>query len=208
MLARRIIPSALLLAGSALANPVQPVTEVVATSYPVFTSVIPATHPLSVTEGVPTATTYAEVFTSTMAAVSTSLGCVCSVPFVAYAVESQAPISSESDPITVAAASSAVFTSSPSSPVFTSQSPTFISPAIASTATFCPCQQVTTSQVVSQTTTQSFVAPTTQSAGAETQGVDQNQVLNANGAVMEIVSIQLAAVFTFIGLVGAGVTLL
>ncbi|KAG8954050.1 hypothetical protein FRC04_001034 [Tulasnella sp. 424] len=235
MLARSIIPSALLLAGSALAQGVQSTTEVVTSSYPVFTSVDGSTsYAFSVTDSsYATPTTDAGAFTSTAAPVYTSVAvtssvapaytsvecqCVCSAPVIGYPIASQ-PSFNGSDPIT----DSGAFTSSPAftdSSVFTSDSPASTTSAIDSEAT--PCDDDATSQVNSQATqsfadpttpitsqtTQSDAVPTTQSVDAGAQGVDQNQVLKANSAVKEIVPIQLTAVFTLIGLVGAGVTFL
>lgn len=81
------------------------------------------------------------------------------------------------------------------------------SQAVAASATLCACQPVTTALAVNQTAQPAGV-PTTQSVSAETQGLGKNQVLNANSGVMEMISIQVAGVFTFIGLVGASATFL
>ncbi|KAG8954048.1 hypothetical protein FRC04_001032 [Tulasnella sp. 424] len=224
MLAQGIVLSSLLLAGSAFADQVQAryvttevaVTELVAASSP-FTPIINATNALNATEGVATATAYATAVTSTMAPANAT-ACFCSIPYTANVTEAfTANVTEAFGTVNVTEAASTVNVTEAFSTAYVNGSTPTTRPiaakatsqavAVAASATLCPCQPAATAQATNQTT-QPVGVPTTQSVSAETQGIGKNQVLNANSAVMEIVSIQLAGVFTFIGLVGASVTFL
>lgn len=79
-------------------------------------------------------------------------------------------------------------------------------------AIICPCQKSPTNYV-DVTTPQSIDAPTTQSvatAASEGTAVGGDNVLlrNVNGAATRVVSVQLAAVATFFGILGVGVVFL
>ncbi|KAG9028445.1 hypothetical protein FS837_003884, partial [Tulasnella sp. UAMH 9824] len=83
------------------------------------------------------------------------------------------------------------------------------------TKTICPCAPGPTNDATDPITnagvipTTQSVVPTTQSVTGGpvqgTTGVDDNLFVNANGAIPEIISVQLVGIVTFFGLVGAGV---
>ncbi|KIO27447.1 hypothetical protein M407DRAFT_190621 [Tulasnella calospora MUT 4182] len=194
MLARAIVLVTSFLAGSAIADSVHGVRNITAANITVvndggnstFTTVIVnATYVYNATEAVPTPTTIgAEVWTSTLAPMNTSTACFCSIPASITPTENQTVTVQEPTPANM------TVTVLPTA-------------AVAVNATTCPCQVVSINQTV---------FPTTQAVGpAAVEGTaaqNNNLLLNANSGIMEIASVQLAAISIFFGLVGAGVTLL
>ncbi|KAG8920463.1 hypothetical protein FRC00_009985 [Tulasnella sp. 408] len=154
-------------------------------TFTTVTRVVNATYAYNVTEAFPTPTTVAvEVWNSTLAPMNTSTTCFCPIPATIVATENQTM------PVPEPTLANITVTALPTS-------------AATNNTTTCPCQVVWDNQTI---------LPTTQSVGAATVGEtgaqSNNLLLNTNSGIMEIASIQLAAISIFFGLVGAGVTLL
>ncbi|KAG9042934.1 hypothetical protein FS837_010204 [Tulasnella sp. UAMH 9824] len=196
MLARAIILGTSFLAGSAIADSALEARNVTTANittvtvggnltFATVTRVVNATYAANVTEAFPTATTIAvEVWNNTLAPMNISTVCFCSIPATIIATENQTM------PVPEPTLANITVTVLPTS-------------AVTNNGTACPCQVVGTNQTI---------LPTTQSVGAATAGEtgakSNNLLLNANGGMMEIASVQLAAISIFFGIVGAGVTLL
>ncbi|KAG8954047.1 hypothetical protein FRC04_001031 [Tulasnella sp. 424] len=144
---------------------------------------------IAVTEGGTTYfTTVTSIIKPTSTPIDTSTACYCSIPVTTATAEIQT--------LTV------------HGPTPTTMTVTVLpaSPDAAAAITICPCQPAPTNDA------DVIVAPTTQSvtaaASEETAGGGDNLLLNANGAIMGVLSVQMAAVATFFGLIGAGAVFL
>ncbi|KAG8925675.1 hypothetical protein FRC01_009838 [Tulasnella sp. 417] len=228
MLIRAIILSTLFFTGSAIADSVHEARNVMTangtavadggnSTFSTVTVIVNATAVYNVTEAIPTPTNNGtEVWTTIIAApMNTSVACFCDTPVTIAQTENQnitvwGPTFTNITNITVTALPAAATAANITATVFpTAAAAANITVTVLPTAaaaangTVCPCQVVVTNQTV---------LPTTQAVGAavagETPFEANKNILNANSGIMEIASIQFAAISIFFGLVGAGATLL
>ncbi|KAG8954046.1 hypothetical protein FRC04_001030 [Tulasnella sp. 424] len=206
MIGPAIIPGVLLLAGSAFASQVhgardgtaEAITAVTESGSTVFTTVPSIIKPTPVRNATDGRNGNNDVWDGDLKSIATpintSAACYCSIPVTTATAEIQTSTVHGPTPTTV------IVTVLPASP------------DAAATTTICLCQPAPTSYV-DVTTPQSIVAPTTQSVAAvvsEGTAVGGDNVLlrNWNGAATRVVSVRLAAVATFFGIIGVGVVFL